>query len=124
MKVAATGVFVVGFALCLGTQASGAGHIRLNPASGHESRGRGGERRVYLEPHQGSEQVEVSGGCLTFLTEVRFSLALPFGRSVESVLPAGTSWFLPPGRYTLDNPTEAPVELLLNTSGVCGDVSP
>jgi hypothetical protein len=107
MKVAATGVFVVGFALCLGTQASGAGHIRLNPASGHESRGRGGERRVYLEPHQGSEQV-----------------ALPFGRSVESVLPAGTSWFLPPGRYTLDNPTEAPVELLLNTSGICGDVSP
>src|SRR5262249_44178448 len=106
---------------CVGAAARVAGQTPLPLDSRHEARSRAGERRVHLEPQQESDQIEVSGsgGCVTFLTEVRFNVAFPFGRSVESVLPAGTSWPLPPGTHRPDTPPKPPVELLLNPRGPC-----
>jgi hypothetical protein len=123
MNNVARSLIAVGLSLCVGAECGATGQTLLNPAATHKQRVQDGERRVYLEPRQVLESVEVSEGCLTFLTEVRFSISLPFGRAVESVLPAGTSWPLPPGRYRLDNPTQAPVEFLLRTRGACGATS-
>jgi hypothetical protein len=127
MKIIFTGILivVVGLMVCAGAQSNVAKRILPSPNSRHETRDRPGERRIHLEPLQESEPIEVSGsgGCVTFLTEVRFNVPFLLGRSGESVLAAGTSWPLPPGRYRLDNPTDAPVELLLNTRGACQEVT-
>lgn len=76
------------------------------------------ERRVRLEAQQELETVEVSEACLTFLTEVRFTFTLPLGTSFDIVLPKGSSWPIPSGRYKIDNPTRDPIEYVLKT-GAC-----
>lgn len=76
------------------------------------------ERHVRLEAQQELETVEVSEACLTFLTEVRFTFALPFGTSFDIVLPKGSTWPIPSGRYKIDNPTSNPIEYVLKT-GAC-----
>jgi hypothetical protein len=76
------------------------------------------ERHVRLEAQQELETVEVSEACLTFLTEVRFTFTLPLGTSFDIVLPKGSSWPIPSGRYKIDNPTRDPIEYVLKT-GAC-----
>lgn len=124
MRIVAKCVFVVVFVLCVGTEFGVTGQALRNPISKYEARVEGNERRVYLESQQELETVEVSEGCLTFLTEVRFNIALPFGTTVESVLPAGSSWRIPSGKYKLNNPTQAPIEYVLKAGSTCGDISP
>ncbi len=123
MKIVAKSLFVVGFVLCVGTRFSVTGQALLNPISKYEARVQAGERHVYLEPQQELETVEVSEGCITFLTEVRFRIDLPFGKTVESVLPAGSRWSIPSGKYKLNNPTKAPIEYVLKVGSTCGDIS-
>ena len=76
------------------------------------------ERHVRLESQQELEIVEVQEACLTFLTEVRFNFTLPFGTTFDVVLPKGSTWPIPAGRYKIDNPTRNPIEYVLKT-GAC-----
>jgi len=62
------------------------------------------------------EIVQVTEGCLTFLTEVRFTFTLPLGTAFDIVLPKGFSWSIPSGRY--NNPTGDAIEYVLKT-GAC-----
>jgi len=80
-----------------------------------------GERRVHLEPEQELGTVDLLDGRITFLTRVRFIMVLPFGQPLEMVVPAGTTWPIPSGKYKLDNPTNSPIDFVLSTDVGCGN---
>lgn len=144
MKIVGKSMIAVAFVLCVGTLFSFTGQVLLKQLSEpgvraesderhevrvesdkrHVVRLAADERHVYLEPQQEMEMVEVTGGCITFLTEVRFSVPLPFGNTVEIALPPGSRWPIPAGKYKLDNPTNAPIEYVLKKGSTCRDISP
>jgi len=131
MKIVGKSVSVVAFVLGVGVLLSATGQVLLKPPSNRlesdkrpELRLEPDERHVYLEPQQELEMVEVTGGCITFLTEVRFSVPLPFVNTVEILLPPGSLWPIPAGKYKLDNPTNAPIEYVLKKGSTCRDISP
>ena len=83
-----------------------------------------GERHVHLDPQQELETVELLDGQITFLTPVRFTMVLPFGKSLDMVLPAGSSWPIPSGKYQLANPTDSPIDFVLRANVGCKNNSP
>ena len=83
-----------------------------------------GERHVHLDPQQESETIELLDGQITFLTPVRFTMVLPFGQNLDMVLPAGTNWPIPDGKYKLANPTDSPIDFVLRRDVGCKNNSP
>jgi hypothetical protein len=124
MKIVGKSVSLVAFVLTVGILSSVTGQVLRKPAGKPEVRAESDGRHVFLKPQQELEMVEVTGGCITFLTEVRFNVPLPFGNTVEIALPPGSRWPIPAGKYKLDNPTNAPIEYVLKKGTTCRDLSP
>jgi hypothetical protein len=116
MTIIAKSLIVVGLILGFGT-------LFAVPAQVNQKSKEGApvtvyERHVRLAAQQELETVEVPEACVTFLTEVRFTFTLPLGTTFDIVLPKGSTWPIPSGRYKIDNPTRDPIEYVLKT-GAC-----
>lgn len=118
MTTVTKSLIVATFVLCFGFIGV-TGQVLLNPVNKVGPGVKSDERHIYLESQQELEVVEVTEGCLIFLNEVRFSVTLPVGTTVEILLPAGSTWSIPSGRYKLDNPTKTPIEYVLKMGSPC-----
>lgn len=116
MTIIAKSLIVIGLILGFGTLF--AVPAQVNQMSKEGAPATAYERHVRLEAQQELETVEVSEACVSFLTEVRFTVTLPLGTTFDIVLPKGSTWPIPSGRYKIDNPTRDPIEYVLKT-GAC-----
>lgn len=79
------------------------------------------QRKIVLEPGEQRGKIEVSDSCLVLLTDFQMSINIPLGKTYETVLPAGTKFFVPKGTYNLENLTNHPVSFQLYEGTDCID---
>jgi len=80
------------------------------------------ERKIFLEPGEQRGKIEVSDNCLILLTDFQMSINIPLRKTYETVLLAGTKFFVPKGTYNLENLTNQPVFFQLYEGIGCVDI--
>ncbi len=80
------------------------------------------QRKIVLEPGEQRGKIEVSDSCLILLTDFQMSINIPLRKTYETVLSAGTKFFVPKGTYNLENLTNQPVFFQLYEGIGCVDI--
>lgn len=78
---------------------------------------------IYLDPGQKRGSIEIPDSCLELLRDFPMSVSIPLGETFKTILPAGSTFFVPKGTYIIENSSDVPLKYLLKEAKKC-DESP
>lgn len=74
---------------------------------------------VFLSPFEKRDAIEIEESCLILLRDVPLKMRFPSGRTIKTSLAAGTKYFVPKGKYEIENLTDSYVEYQLLSPDIC-----
>lgn len=78
-----------------------------------ETKNEAREIHILLAPRESKGTIEIENSCLILLREMKMRISLPFGKTFDLLLSAGTKFFVPKGIYKLENSDDIAVEYKL-----------
>ena len=88
-------------------------------ADASETKIEASEIHILLAPRESKGTIEIENSCLILLREMKMRISLPFGKTFDSLLSAGTKFFVPKGIYKLENLGDIAVEYKLVSAEQC-----
>jgi len=74
---------------------------------------------IFLNPFEKRDAIEIEESCLILLRDVPVEMQFPSGKSIKTLLAAGTKYLVPKGKYEIENPTDSYVEYQLLSPNIC-----
>lgn len=97
------------------------GQTAVSPETKNTNSSNSEEKMIYifLNPFEKRDAIEIEESCLILLRDVPVKMRFPLGRTIKTLLAAGTKYFVPKGKYEIENPTDSYVEYQLLSPDIC-----
>lgn len=111
-------IFIISFCLCLNSAAEAQNMKNINFAKRSANSAVNGIY-IFLSPFEKRGAIEIEDSCLILLSEAPMEISFPLRRKIKTTLLAGTKYFVPKGKYEIENLTDAYIEYQLLAPDFC-----